>query len=176
MKICFCGNYWLGGPLALIKEIKNMGHKCYIIYDSSLKINSEIKSVCPILPVKFWQIEKNTKEKEKVLNFLKMIKPDIFLADFLFPAGYLSILAKKLKIRTLAYPLGIDIQYYPSIKYGYKADPRKRKLINLVVKYLDGYLLGTKEAKNHLYKNWQPQKCHQIFMVPGGHATPNYKI
>ena len=175
MKICFCGNYWLGGSFALVKELKRKGHKCFIIYDSAIKISNEIKKNYIICQIKFWLIEKNKPEQKKVLNFLKKTDPDIFLTDFLFPAGYLSLLAKTLKIPTLAYPLGIDIQYYPEIGYGYRGDVRKRKLINLVVKSLDGYLLGAKEAKRHFYKNWKPKQGHKIWLVPGGHNTPNFR-
>jgi len=177
MKICIVSDkHFIEKEPHFALELKKLGHSCFFICD--IKNNyKNVQKFFPVLPVKFWQIENNALVKNNVIKFFKKIKFNIVLSDTLFPAGYFGYLAKKSnkKITNLVFPTGADIQYFPKIKYGFKNDARKNKLINLTTKYFDGYLFGAKQLKNDFYKNWQPNDGHKIWYVPAGHATPSYK-
>lgn len=136
-------------------------------------INNSINDIL-INDKKFWLIEKDLYFQNKVINFLKIRNIDLVITDALFPSGYLSRITKSLNIPTISFTFGIDVLHLPKIKYGFKEDPRKRKLISSVVGCLDGYI-GTKESLKHLYYNWNPSSLrYKKIIIP--HSFKNINL
>lgn len=159
--------------LVLNLNKKGIKTSAVISLDSKKKNTKKIKSFCNSFNDKvfidesnFWLVEKNTDLQSKIKYFFKSNKFDIVITDAIFPSGFLARIPKSLDIPVIAFTYGIDVLHIPSINYGFKSDPRKRKLIPPSLKFIDGYI-GTAQSIKHLYKNWKPKsKLYYKTIIP----------
>jgi glycosyltransferase involved in cell wall biosynthesis len=175
MKICLYGLHLTERELQLAKELEKRNHKCFFICNKDYD-NSKACNEFETITINANLIEINFKQQIKLISFLRRTRPDIFIGDTLYPGGFLGMLCKLFKIPCLIFPIGMDIQNYPEIKYGNKTDLRKNIMTKITTRFIDGYLFGAKETKNELYQNWKPKNNHKTWLVPSGHSTPRYKI
>lgn len=159
MKICFSLANTLFFPLA--DWLKKKNHQIIIIpattNKKTLSVFLEAKRKYNFGPFDkngFWLIEKNISYQKKLEDYLKRENPDLVVSDMVFPSGYLARIIKSLNIPTVSYCFGIDIQYLPEIKYGFKFNERIRKLIKDSIKHFDGFL-GSTFALERLKENWK---------------------